>query len=78
MVSDKPVIDTLRKQIINIVVLDPSVGLEEYQRIDFTDTGHQFDTQQVGETEYYGTLSVGVALYRVRLNIGFIFDNGVN
>ena len=55
-----------------LVGLTP-IGIEHYQRVDIPDSGHEFDAQQMGDTEYDGTLCMRIAMNTSRLNIRLIF-----
>ena len=60
-----------------LVGLTP-IGLEHYQRVDIPDSGHEFDAQQMGDTEYDGTLCMRIAMNTSRLNIRLVFHQAID
>ena len=66
-------VDGLAEQGIDVLVTLASIGPVEHQLLQITDSGHQVDTQQVGQPEDGRALRLGIAMQGVRLDIGIVF-----
>lgn len=61
----------------DVFVLRLRRGLVALQILPVANAGHQLDAPQVSKPEYRRTLRLGIAVQRIRLNVGIILGQSV-